>query len=330
MTAINTQRFLKETAYLLHIIIAKSKLLSEIYIHILSKILKSIPDSRIKQQVLNSINSIEWKQLDLKAQSISIGTDIKFKIIPHLQEFDSQSLFSKKICYEAEVFDYLDKNIKDFDTIIEVGANVGIFTLYFYQSFLKYGKNIKIFAFEPSKEAYLRLLKNLHINEANSIQTYNCAVGDKTGFFDFFEPQGHLTNGSLNEEFAYLFSNKVSHNKALVIKGDYLSHMVGEGHTYGVRVASRKERSYRTLVKIDVEGAEFEVLSGMKEFILVQKPTLIIEILSTYEDKLNKLNFLHDNYDLYNLTEDGLIQHFKFESTKFRDYVLLPKQEAMR
>ncbi|MBI1243339.1 MAG: FkbM family methyltransferase [Nostoc sp. RI_552] len=246
-------------------------------------------------------------------QIIQITEDIEFKIIPHFQEFDSESLFFRKLSYESEVFKWLKQHTSEYNIIIEIGANIGIFSLFFWKAFLHYNKNANnIFVFEPSRKAYLRLLKNLEINQANSIQTYNCAVSDITGFIDFFEPQGHLTNGSLNKEFAGLFSNQVLCSKAMVVNANYLNNLVNSSQDH-------------VLMKIDVEGSEFEVLSGMKNFILACKPTIIIEVLSMYELKLNSLEFLHETYNLYNLTKEGLVQYFEFNSTAYRDYVLLPK-----
>jgi hypothetical protein len=304
---------IKKIAYLLHSIIAKSQWLSDLYLHLLSKIIKPFPDGKIKQQILNSVNSVAWKELALKPQSIIVGEKAQFKIIPHIPEFDSQSLFAKKMYYEAEVFDYLDKCMDEFDSVIEIGANVGIFTLYFYQSFLRRNKKIKIFAFEPSQKAYFRLLNNLQINEASAVQTYNAAIANKVGFLDFFEPQGHLTNGSLSKSFANIFSKQVEQRKILVIDGNYLHQLVQEDN--------------RILVKIDVEGLEYEVLSSMENFIIDKQPTLIIEVLPSYQETLNTLEFVMDRYILYNLTLNGLVKHNKFEATSFRDYLLIPRSK---
>jgi len=307
-------KIIKPLGFHFHNLISKSKLFSRIYIDLLGDICHILPNNSINKRILNSINSIQWINFQLKHITVQLGNNITFQLIPHLHEFDSEAIVTKYVTYEQEVFAYLETSISEYDSVIEIGGNVGIFSLFFYEAFLKYHKNpSKIFIFEPSQSAYLRLLENLQINSANQIQTYNCAVGDEIGFLDFFEPQGHLTNGSLNKEFAQLFSSDISHNKALVINGNYLSHLVSEGE--------------RILVKIDVEGSEVEVLSGMKEFIFLKKPTLIIEVLSTYQDKLNTLTFLHENYYFYNLTKDGLIQYDEFEATQFRDYILLPKQE---
>jgi FkbM family methyltransferase len=276
--------------------------------------LKPLAIETAKERVLNSINSIQWKGIRLPSQTLYFGENIRFKLFPNFREFDLQSLFFREIPYEKEVFDFLGENISKYDAIIEIGANVGIYTLFFYKSMLFLGKESRIYAFEPSKTAYYRLTKNLELNCANPVTTYNCAIGNETGFFSFFEPEGHLTNGSLSSEFASDFSPTVLSTQALVVTGDMLSDLV--------------KMDEEILVKIDVEGFEFEVLSGMEEFICYYNPTIIVEVLNNYENRLNTLEFLLERYNLYNITKSGLVPYAKFQATDFRDYVLLPKQSV--
>ena len=311
---LNLSKPLREIGHAWHLLISRSKVLSYIYIYLLSLILKPLNIESIKQRVLNSINTIKWKEIDLPSQTLYFEGNARFKLFPHFHEFDSQSLLFKEIFYEKEVFRFLSQSISKYDLIIEIGANVGIFTLFFYQEMLSSGKEPRIYAFEPSKIAYRRLVKNLEINNAIAVETYNCAIGDEIGFLDFFEPENHLTNGSLSSQFASVFSSNLISSKALVVNGSLLSDLVSVDD--------------KTLVKIDVEGFEFEVLSSMAEFIEYCSPTMIIEVLGDYEDKLNTLSFLSEKYDLYNITEIGLVPHDQFQATEFRDYVLFPKQSV--
>lgn len=311
---VNLSKPLRKIGHAWHLLISRSKVLSYIYIYLLSLILKPLNIESIKQRVLNSINTIKWKEIDLPCQTLYFEGNARFKLFPHFQEFDSQSLLFKELFYEKEVFRFLSQSISKYDLIIEIGANVGIFTLFFYQEMLSSGKEPRIYAFEPSKIAYRRLVKNLEINNAIAVETYNCAIGDEIGFLDFFEPENHLTNGSLSSQFASVFSSNLISSKALVVNGSLLSDLVSVDD--------------KTLVKIDVEGFEFEVLSSMAEFIEYCSPTMIIEVLGDYEDKLNTLSFLSEKYDLYNITEIGLVPHDQFQATEFRDYVLFPKQSV--
>lgn len=311
---INLGKSFREIGYTCHLLISKSKVLSYIYIYFLILIIKPFNVKPIKQRILNSINAVKWKDIGLPSQTLYFDRDISFKIFPNFHEFDFQSLLFKELTYEKEVFRFLSQGISKYDSIIEIGANVGVFTLFLYKEMLSSGREPKIYAFEPSKKAYRRLVKNLEINHAIAVETYNCAIGNKIGFSEFFEPEDHLTNGSLSSQFASVFSSNLLSSKTLVINGNLLSELVSIDDN--------------VLIKIDVEGFEFEVLSGMEEFIEYYSPTMIIEVLSDYEDRLNTLSFLSKKYDLYNITEVGLVPHEQFQATEFRDYVLFPKQSV--
>jgi FkbM family methyltransferase len=295
-----------------HSLISKSRFLSHIYIRLLSFLIKPFELNVIKFRLINSINTVNWQVLNLPPQYVCLGNSIKLKIFPHFQEFDLQSLLFENIPYEREVFACLETYFPDHDCVIEIGANIGIFTLFFYKAMITAQKKPRIYAFEPSKEAYRRLLKNIEINQANAIETYNCAIGNQTQFADFFEPEGHLTNGSLSPEFATMFSSEIIGSKALVIDGSLLKSLV--------------KKNDRIFLKIDVEGFEFEVLSSMKEFIVDHEPTIVLEVLKDYKDKLNLLSFLGDKYNFYNITNSGLAQYPEFQATEHRDYILLPKK----
>ena len=67
----------------------------------------------------------------------------------------------------------------------------------------------EVVAFEPSQEAYRRLLINLAANDARAVRTFNAAVARDAGFRTFFEPRNHLTNGSFHKEFSQIFSDDV-------------------------------------------------------------------------------------------------------------------------
>src|SRR5436853_2547835 len=100
--------------------------------------------------------------------------------------------------------------------MIEIGANVGVFSAFVGATAHAQSHALRVFAFEPGRAAYARLIENLQLNRLNDVQTFNCAVGHETGFADFFEPVGHLTNGSLSREFASQFNEDVRCTRTLV------------------------------------------------------------------------------------------------------------------
>lgn len=118
------------------------------------------------------------------------------------------------------------------------------------------------------------MLENIKLNTLNDIQIFNCAVGLQTCFSDFYEPDSHLTNGSLKQEFAEIFTTCVHISKTMSIASSMLNDLVrGDTHI---------------LIKIDVEGFEYEVLCGLENMIRQKRPTILIEVLPEYCVQLNK------------------------------------------
>jgi len=242
----------------------------------------------------------------LPVRTVTVGRETTFKLFPHLNEFDAEALVSRHLSYEKEVFSFLDDRISSYDCVIEIGANVGIFTLYFAQNVRQ------VFAFEPSAKAYFRLLQNLSANHVENVTAFNCAVSDKMGLACFYEPEGHLTNGSLDPAFARNFSAFMRASTVLTVSGEVLNELAGEGK--------------RILIKIDVEGAEGLVLKSMASFIALRRPAIIMEVLPTYAKELNSLA-VFDRYSRFSLTPDGPVPRDNFQAERHRDYLLLPEDD---
>ena len=135
--------------------------------------------------------------MSFSAREVIVGSATKINLVPHLGEFDEAGLFAKQLGYEDASFKWLDANAPDsYDLIIEIGANVGVFTV-FFDALARRGSRLRrVIAFEPSREAYGRLLSNLRANGTTMVVPFNAAVGVSSGFQMFYEPEGHLTNGS--------------------------------------------------------------------------------------------------------------------------------------
>jgi hypothetical protein len=78
-------------------------------------------------------------------------------------------------------------------------------------------------------------------------------------------------------------------------------------------------------VKIDVVGAEPELLQLLQRLIGRYCPGLIIEVLPVTEAALNELQFVRDgSYRMFQIWPEGLQECGRFIATGYRDYVLLP------
>jgi FkbM family methyltransferase len=307
--------FLKPFIFAFHDAISKSEKATQIYLNFLGLLLKHIPDNIGKSKVLNLLDDCryKWPQVEFAPQEVRIaGSSLTIKLIGYVPEPDFAALFFKTLTYEKGIILYLEQHIRDYDAIIEIGANIGLFTICFSKWFSRWGKSCNnIFSFEPSREAYLRLLKNLKLNGIEGVQTFNLAVARTHDFVNFYEPMGCLTNGSLYRDFAEIFTNLIRINKTIAISGNLLERLI--------------ENNPRILLKINAEGAESEILQSMKDFIIKRRPTIIVEVLPPYLDQLNQLDFLFSaQYSFFNITDKGLQRRDKFIASDFYNYLLFP------
>lgn len=292
-----------------HRLISSSRLLARLYLGILRYLVKPLPDGIWKNRLLNSMQSTTWPSLRLPVAEIVVGNEYRVRLVPHPGEFDFAAHIYNRLRYEPEVFQWLEE--RDYDVVIEIGANVGIYTLFFSRRIPRG----KVYAFEPSMEAYERLVANLRANGVHNVVAFPCAISDVSGFATFYEPKGHLTNGSLSPAFAGKFSDKLTGGLVVTVAGVELDQLVRPLN--------------RILVKIDVEGAEYRVLRSLEKFITLHKPDMVVEVLDSSTADLNSLTYLQvRGYELYNLTPDGAVKQECFVATRFRDYACCPKDRA--
>jgi FkbM family methyltransferase len=122
--------------------------------------------------------------------------------------------------------------------IIDCGANIGLSILYFK----KKCPNSKIFAFEPNPNVFNLLKLNIEQNHLQGVELYNYCLSDSEGEIEFYVNENLGTmEGSVLEE-------RGGANK-LKVKAVRLSSYIKEEVD---------------LVKMDIEGAEINVLDDLK------------------------------------------------------------------
>ena len=190
------------------------------------------------------------------------------------------------------------KNIsKDYIYILDIGANVGWYTLFL----AKFG--YKILAFEPSDVNMYMLRKSFCLNQDLNITLIKKGLYNEEKQCDFYISKGNIGDG-------LVFCNKNSSKLP--------SHAIKSGETYLTKLSNYIEflsTKNLALIKIDVEGSEEKAIeSGIELFSkyhipfiflefsppsLVQHETEPIKLLELFENngyKFAKEHFLDTNY----------------------------------
>lgn len=152
-------------------------------------------------------------------------------------------------------YSILEKFISLGDWVIDIGANVGHYTKRFSEIV---GPTGRVIAFEPVPETFFLLSANIQNFLQANITLFNVAVSDKTGIAGMSIPR--FNTGLINFYRAHLSDDTDSDLKILTMKLDSL------------KLANRI-----SLIKIDAEGHEESILKGIRELLLLDRPTLIIE-----------------------------------------------------
>jgi FkbM family methyltransferase len=144
------------------------------------------------------------------------------------------------------------ESVRKGNVVLDLGANVGYYSLLAAQLV---GKEGKVYSFEPEPNNFSVLLKNIELNSYDNIVPVQKAVSDTSGKITLFlhnrDTGAHTIYQPEPGEHHFAESVEVE----TVVLDEFLDG---------------KEK-HVDIVKVDVEGAEMAVLSGMKEMITKNK-----------------------------------------------------------
>jgi FkbM family methyltransferase len=143
----------------------------------------------------------------------------------------------------ANVYGKIDKNTK---TILDIGTNIGLYSLYAYTQ----TKNAKIISLEPIPENIEIIKKNIKINNIHNIILESKALYTKNGTRSIYVSQKKEKNKKLNGENATLIKNRfASKIKKIKIKTITLKSLIKK---YNLKTID--------LCKMDCEGVEHKII----------------------------------------------------------------------
>lgn len=208
-----------------------------------------------------------------------------FKFIFHLEQKNYQTIYGllqEGHLYEADVSNFMLRTVDKGDTVIDVGANVGFYSM-LLSSLVK--DSGKVIAFEPSEINVQLIHENQTVNQYSNIDIRQKLLGDKN-----------------SKEVYYHFSNTDSGTSYAreSIPNDEREYEKKEVFTLDEEL---KNIPAIKLVKIDVEGFEVKVLKGAHDLLSNKRVRYwIVEYIpTTYEangESLDSLRKYMSQFDL--------------------------------
>jgi len=194
--------------------------------------------------------------------------------------------------FEPTITKIFEESLNEGDVVIDVGANLGYYSLLSAKLIREKGR---VYSFEPMSSAFERLKKNISLNEFKNIKLENKGVSDKEEKLEIFfqnEYEIGIDQKGEKEEVNFItIDNYVEKNKIKKL----------------------------SLLKVDTDGYDFNVLKGSLKTINKLKPKIItLEISPTEDDTEEYLSLIYSlrDYIVYSDVGGKTKQYYKEEIKK--------------
>ncbi|MFY7843264.1 MAG: FkbM family methyltransferase [Rhabdochlamydiaceae bacterium] len=169
--------------------------------------------------------------------------------------------------YEKEDEEISYRLLKNGDTILDIGAHIGWFSINWAKRF----PLSQIYAFEPVPAIFTYLKRNVNHNELPNVilNNYGCSDKNKEDWMYYFQGGSALSS----------VANLIDHPSPHKIKCEFRS--IDE-------IVSLYKLKSVDLIKCDVEGSEWFVLKGAYKTLIQHKPIIFIEL---YEEWCKKCGY---------------------------------------
>lgn len=168
--------------------------------------------------------------------------------VDDVADFIKSQFVRRGVFYEVHVFEQLWRYTKPGTVAVDIGGHIGMHTL----SLARFVENGTVHVFEPQLKLFAELVINTNLNNRKNVVFHRNALGNQNKWVEM-SPYYPYNEGGVG---------------------------IGTG---GDRVEMKRLDNYGlqnvSMIKIDVEGAEMEVIEGAKQTILQNKPVMVVEIM---------------------------------------------------
>lgn len=200
-------------------------------------------------------------------------------------------------------FEVYKKFVRPGTTALDVGANIGIHTLVLSACA---GDKGAVIAFEPSAAIYKRLLGTILLNGLKNVTALPCGAGEKASRRKF-EPRSANFN---------IGQGKIDDNGSAEITITTIDDQL------------EKQTMPVSLIKIDTEGYELNVLKGAQETLRKHRPAIVAEFNAasySFDQFAKEIPFEADFYRIPHSKSDE-IEPFYGTLTGCFDVLIVPRR----
>ena len=203
--------------------------------------------------------------------------------------------------------------------LVDIGVNIGQTLI---KHFLIVGPEGRYFGFEPNVRSMSYVDELIACNGLKHAQVIPVGLGSSVRLADFFTSTSTSTDPAASINTAFRDPSFYGAKKLVpIFEADTVLEVLGVNEQYFI-------------VKIDVEGAELEVVQGMRKTLEKLRPFVIMEILppTNFSDGVNKYRLdqaaaiktfmAEQGYNLSPIGSNGELGH----GQETNDYLFIPKE----
>jgi len=179
-----------------------------------------------------------WRGREHEPYVLQHRNGIRIGVTSHANWYVFSEVFFRQLYTES------GQKLLPGNTIIDIGANIGCFSLLAAR---KVGPSGRVFAIEPDPETYQQLVENIKRNNATNITPCRLAIGEANGEATIFRHENSLFSSLHNE----VDGRPINGEKA-VIALQTLERFMDENN---VRTCD--------YLKLDCEGSEYAIIRSL-------------------------------------------------------------------
>jgi FkbM family methyltransferase len=207
------------------------------------------------------------------------------------------------------------------NSVCEIGGNIGYFTIFGASANQK-----RYTVYEPLPYNFSLLKENIELNQLEFVECYNSAVvgNEDVKFIKLFTPKAESYGAATG---------------GFIEGAESINRAVGTTHTVSA-ISSKIAISDFELIKIDVEGAEFEILSSAESQLAKSQSIILVEMrrgttklrrwITSYVGNYGHKIFVLSEYDncIYEISVDKVADIVLQEEYGTRDIIICPKDKS--
>jgi FkbM family methyltransferase len=202
-----------------------------------------------------------------KARGIQLVTLDDFELYVSEHDWDIGENIIETKEYEPHVTTFLKQYLRSEMTFVDVGANIGYFTL---TAARQLGSSGKVIAVECNPQNCELIYMSLHRNKFDQVTVYPFAVSDTQKFLSL---SWGFSNGLVDEL-------REDDEEVLIVPAVTLDFLL-------------RNETRVDVIKMDIEGSEAKAWQGMQETIAKHRPVLLMEFFPTLLERVSGVRADH-------------------------------------